>query len=277
GRRYNDDDVERLQLLKQLTSRGLAIRVAVEMSDEELVKKLRELGQPFVAAAEDATVRVALLHPQLEVRLKAVNFDWNIVACAETMDALSCEGGCDVLICDLDLLGERPNVALERLGKRVGANDAVVLYHFGRASVLRTLSSVGVRLLQEPIELGDLHERVEQQVRVTKANQRALAESRNESNPVPRFSAKQLARLRTIQSSVDCECPNHLASLLTSLSAFERYSKGCVNSSPEDALLHRRLYEGTGAVRQFMEQLLEQVLAEDGISLESLSFEEPGK
>jgi hypothetical protein len=87
--------------------------------------------------------------------------------------------------------------------------------------------------------------------------------------PVParRFRDEQLARLRELRSAVDCECPNHLAGLIASLVAFERYSAGCESRTPEDAALHALLHRGTAEARAAMEDLLVRVCRQDGIAL----------
>jgi hypothetical protein len=46
-----------------------------------------------------------------------------------------------------------------------------------------------------------------------------------------------LARLATISSTVQCECPRHPVKLLTSLAAFEQYSTMCESRSIKDVAL----------------------------------------
>lgn len=70
------------------------------------------------------------------------------------------------------------------------------------------------------------------------------------------FSRAQLGRLQEIQSAVRCECPSHLSELVTSLSAFEEYSRGCENRDNEDAKLHAHLYKQTSRARRLLEEAL---------------------
>lgn len=70
------------------------------------------------------------------------------------------------------------------------------------------------------------------------------------------FSRAQLGRLQEIQSAVRCECPSHLSELVTSLAAFEEYSRGCENRDAEDAKLHAHLYKQTSRARRLMEEAL---------------------
>ena len=86
------------------------------------------------------------------------------------------------------------------------------------------------------------------------------------TDPV-RFSAEQLGRLQEIASSVDCECPNHLATLVTSLQGFEAYSAKCENKGEKDAAIHAMLHRETRRARVLMEDALSQLLVHEGIVL----------
>lgn len=70
------------------------------------------------------------------------------------------------------------------------------------------------------------------------------------------FSQAQLGRLQEISSSVRCECPNHMAELVSSLAAFEEYSKRCENRDDADAAMHAKLYRETSRARRLMEEAL---------------------
>ena len=67
-------------------------------------------------------------------------------------------------------------------------------------------------------------------------------------------------KLRAIRSAVDCECPHHLAQIVETLIAFERYSATCENQSDKDQAIHRTLRLGTGWARMQMESLLAEIL-----------------
>ena len=81
------------------------------------------------------------------------------------------------------------------------------------------------------------------------------------------FDDAQLVRLREIASSVQCECPNHLATIVESLVAFESYSRRCESVDAEDADLHGRLARGTGRARAVVEALLVDLMEYDDLSL----------
>ena len=64
-------------------------------------------------------------------------------------------------------------------------------------------------------------------------------------------------------STVECECPNHLAMLVASLRSFEEYSRQCATDDPADARLHQYLEVGTGRARALMEELLWELCEQD--------------
>jgi hypothetical protein len=87
-------------------------------------------------------------------------------------------------------------------------------------------------------------------------------------NVVPRrYTAEQLGRLMEIVSAVKCECPNHVAKIVTGLDQFEDYERSCLNGSEKDREVHETLYRLTVQARQVMEQALALVIEADGLTL----------
>jgi hypothetical protein len=87
------------------------------------------------------------------------------------------------------------------------------------------------------------------------------------ANPPRIFSDGDLGRLREVESAVDCECPNHMAQILSGLLAFEEYSRDCESRDARDAELHIHLYRETGRARAIMERALLHLCQEEGIEL----------
>jgi hypothetical protein len=86
-----------------------------------------------------------------------------------------------------------------------------------------------------------------------------------ETLPPRRYTPDQLARIAAIESTVDCECPRHLADLVHGLSDFEAYSQECESRSEEDAALHAYLHGVSARARALMEEALARVLAAEGL------------
>ena len=67
-------------------------------------------------------------------------------------------------------------------------------------------------------------------------------------------------------ATVACECPRHLAQLISSLARFEAYSAECESRGQEDAALHSYLYTATSQARSAMENALARVVEMEGLS-----------
>ena len=90
----------------------------------------------------------------------------------------------------------------------------------------------------------------------------------DETIPPVRYTTEALGILQEISTSVDCECPHHLAGIVLGLQAFERYSRDCESEETEDAQMHRQLYEETAKARARMERVLERLCEYEGIVVE---------
>jgi len=73
--------------------------------------------------------------------------------------------------------------------------------------------------------------------------------------------------LAVVSSTVQCECPRHLAELLQAIQAFERYSGECGSRNAADAALHVRLQTRAGHARALLEDALLEVALAEGLPL----------
>jgi hypothetical protein len=83
----------------------------------------------------------------------------------------------------------------------------------------------------------------------------------------PRYTVEQLGRLQEMRSVIQCECPNHVATLVQSLLAFEAYARNCENRNAADAAVHRMLHDKTMAARTVMEEALAELIAFEKIAV----------
>jgi len=274
GRLYSEDDVERLQLLKALVQRRDAIGRIADLSNEALLARLRKSTGPREPSGH-APLRVALLHGTLGTAFREHGPEfghWEIVVDANGpdafLDAVAEAHRVDVFIAELSRLGPRPEDIFERCVEAVDDAIPFVAYHFAPREVLESLGEAGARLLRAPVALSTLKRLVLEET--SSRGEKLLWDSDVRSEPEPRspaFDERQLLRLRSIESAVECECPHHLAHIIETLVAFERYSATCESRSPEDATLHRALRRGTGTAREKMEALLADVLEHEGITI----------
>ncbi|HZH15432.1 MAG TPA: hypothetical protein VE057_13860 [Archangium sp.] len=201
----------------------------------------------------------------------------------------------DVLALDfLELNGVQTGV-VPTLLEGCGARHAIVTYRFARRGVLQQYPAGKVRLLQGPISLSLLRAHVHlavlddmlQPQPAKAAAPVAQVPTASASTPAlhlgapgavstvtvpatpkaPLYSPEQLGVLLEVSSAVQCECPNHLSQIVSSLQAFEEYSKHCENRNEADRQVHALLYRYTAAARAVMEEALTALVKHENIKL----------
>jgi hypothetical protein len=195
-----------------------------------------------------------------------------VVASADTVEKLRQQlrgQAIDVLVQEFPTLYGEAAREVARSIRALDTLGAVVVYGFAARAALDSLRQSGVALLRAPIDLAELPQvtlALVHQRRGTKGGRRedALASA---DIPAPRFSPEVVARVAQSMPAMRCECPHHLADIIASLLAFERYSLECENRNPEDATLHHFLAATTGRARWAFEEALERVAQAEGIDL----------
>ena len=298
-RRYDDEAIGRLQLLKALVDSNVSIGSIANLPDEQLrgrLAKLADRGRKRPASApppslETVRFRLALLAPALERQLRA-----NAVAIPELELTVASESeasllqaaqqdACEVLVLQLDAIVDRPVELVRSCRSLPGPPVVIVLYQFERRAALARLAQAGAHLVQTPVRLEQLRRLILdllmiESVRAHRPDRPEAAAlpaasvsgifrqgSDARGTPVRRFDDEQLARLVEVSTGIDCECPNHLSSLVSALVAFEHYSRTCESRDEADAKLHRMLAEGTAQARAQLESLLALLCEQEGIKL----------
>jgi len=280
-RLYGDADIARLRLLRALTECGDPIGRIAGLDDAKLRTRLVRLRGEANAATRPvvrgrplrlATVGATLAPSRPASRTARSGIE--TVLATGTLDAALDRLGAaapDVLVAHLSVLGPDPVGGARRLRERCDARLTVVVYEFARDTDLAALSAEGVHLARGPLRRAQLERLLLDWISVEREPAHEVPSAAGSDpalEPPPRiFDDAQVARLREIASSVDCECPNHLATLIESLTAFERYASQCAARSPADAQLHGGLRLGTGHARHRMEVLLRALCEADGIEL----------
>ncbi len=282
GRRvYSAADVEKLGLLKSLTAQGVSISRIASDSVEALRHRAESMGD-LAARQAPSSVRVAVLGDFLPGKLIA--HDRPI----EPIQLVVSDGNTDRFTADLkreeiDVVVYEAAIldaeTLERMQKFLslsGAGTGVLVYTFGRSRDISLASSSNLVVLRAPVGVDELRAGILRAVSPgpSVVNRPQPAKS---VSPAPvseaggaiaprRFNQQQLANLSVAQSAVECECPQHLAQLVTDLSAFEIYSAKCANRDDDDAALHRYLHQTTAEARTLIEAALLRVAEAEGLS-----------
>jgi hypothetical protein len=199
----------------------------------------------------------------------------DLTALAESLK----EGASDLLIIESETLFPEDVAAIREAIEQQRIRRAIVVYRFARDNVVKPLDIRKITALRAPVDASEIQlaciADVQLALRSGEKNRDADAEAKDQkferpdtgNIPERAFSDDQLIRISDISSVVKCECPQHLASLLASLSAFESYSEQCEDRSPGDAKLHAYLHETTADCRSRMEAALSKVLVEEGIEV----------
>ncbi len=280
GRRfYGAREVARLQLLKALVDCGEAIGSVAMLGDEALRERLSGLAGLAASSGRTdahAPLALALLAPGLESQLGAsaaalgrLRVTHSCRERSEFVQRLTAQPS-DVIVAELRSLGAEPLRALEEIQRAAAAALVVLIYDFATGSELARLSRGGAHLVRGPVRLAQLRQTIEDLLVIDAAGRRsAPARPAPEAalTPIPKrlFDDAQLASLLEITGAIHCECPSHLASLVSNLVAFERYSRDCEDRDDEDAALHRRLASSSSRIRAELEELLSSVCRHEGI------------
>ncbi len=278
-RRYTAADVEKLSLLKRLTDHGVAISQIAGCNIDELRRQAADID---AIAGHDLPerIRVAVVGELLPEQLHAATPDLAPVeiVLAETDEErfladLDCVTA-DVIVMETGSLDQNTFERIDRYAASGRTERIVLAYNFGRSRDAASLVNRGVVLLRTPVLADELRTAVIRAVTekpgVPRSKPQRVATKGPwiyEGEAAPRqFSQRQIANLMTASSSIDCECPKHLAELVSDLSAFEVYSANCASRNEEDAALHRYLHRTTAEARSLVEAALKRVADAEGIS-----------
>ena len=175
---------------------------------------------------------------------------------------------------------ETVNIIKEKT-RAVGASMAIVIYHYTQQTARGMMARARLLTpLRAPITNEDLKYVCEADLAMATIRNSSLemmefsddetSTEALESSQIParKYDDSVLNRLAKISTSIDCECPHHMAALLKSLNAFEEYCKMCESRNEEDIVLHSLLHTKTAQARSIMENALTVLADVENIDLE---------
>jgi DNA-binding transcriptional MerR regulator len=278
-RLYSAEQVRRLGLLKRVVDQGHAIGTVAQLGMEELTA-LAGSGHHAAMAADRRALRVAVAGTALAQRLGAIHTSplLEIVASSAQLDAAAetlAGVKADVLLIEASEMtaDALPQVIAARRAMQVLA--VVVLYRFCDSATVRRLREHDCLVARVPSDAAEiallcstaLNGAARQPVQV-KTRIPAPAHPAPATPAEPRrLDDQALAALAAASTTINCECPRHLADILMMLGSFERYSMQCANRNASDAALHEDLGRSAGHARMLMEQALIRLAHAEGLSL----------
>ena len=261
-RRYSPDDLTKLRSLATLVHQGHAISELASLSAHDLMEMV-EIN-PVVESAKN--VRVSVSGAGLAAMIAAErtvfpsSYDFLVVSGHPEMS-----GETDVLVIECASLSDALHNRLTRL------SQVVVVYNFSSSRVLQQFEDSGMTCLKAPTTAAQLLPYLPSKATSDRPNA-ALPPP-----PLPRFSDASIAAIANASTTIECECPLHIAQLLTSISAFERYSAECETQQPDDRELHAFLRQIAGRARAQFEVALARVAVAEGYLLNEFDGSiEPG-
>lgn len=281
GRLYTREDVQRLALIKSLTQAGAPLSEVARSSLTELEKIGGNLLASHAAPAAETpaeSLRLAVVGDALPVILgsrrgEVASLEFRALATSldEARRQLAGEP-VDLLVQELPSVHDDTARALLKSMSSVGAHRAICIYGFASRSALDTLRGAGIGLMRAPVDPNELEHMARGllyrgQGAYAGGTVGTLPDRSESAVPPPRFSPEAVARAALSTPAMRCECPHHLADIISSLLAFERYSVECENRNSEDAELHRYLALTAGHSRASFEEALARVAAAEGIDM----------
>ena len=276
-RLYSFEDVARLTLLRSLTERGHSIGNIANLSLPQLQEQLAGDERSSVPVSETArpAKRGRLLVVAQGAGENLLNDPVLDVDVVGQFEGLPMFGGekklpaTDLLFIEAETLHPETVSAVREGVRRTAAARTILLYRFSSSKTATALAKAipGLTLLPAPVDNAQLRREVLLQLGSLFPSEESVPSSPDQI-PERLYSSDQLMKFTRIGTAVDCECPQHLAGLLQSLSAFEKYSRECEDRSPQDALLHAFLHRSTASARRAMEEALQHLFRIEGIVVE---------
>ena len=277
-RLYSAEDVTRLGLLRSLTERGHSIRNIANLELPLLQEQLAEDEQAGPTISSDPVASshrgrlllvgkaaAAVLSNDEVLEPKIVGHFSGITALIQKEPSPLT----DLLFIEAETLHPETVASVREVVSRTKAASTILLYRFSSSKTAMALARAipGLKLLSAPMESGQIRREVLLQLG-------SLFPTAEVTPVVPEeipervYTTDQLLKFARVSTSVDCECPQHLAGLLQGLTAFEKYSRECEDRNPQDAALHSFLHKATANVRRKMEEALQHLAKVEGIELD---------
>lgn len=270
----SSEDLRRLKTLKTLIDLGDSIGRIAKLGDAELERRLGELR-----ASSDSNfsneipslvdLEAAFVSPPSSARLSsAVPLFWNthsFESVSQLAERCKTDNSLSIALIEFQTRNPREKDDILSFVEENPEISVVVVFDFMHRAHLQDLANANVHMLRWPIN-SIMFERYLYSMLPHVSRNRIQNTSAVET-PAQLLDERQLEILCNTVPTLACECPRHVSSLVSSLCAFEEYSKQCVSISPQDKELHDYLFRETARARHIMELALIRLCREDGVEI----------
>ena len=265
-RKYSQQDVERLILIRRLVDSGQAVSNVANLSLGELQARLQALApKPDMSGTLPQTALAVLSEGGgLAATLTKLGIP-SVAAVGSLADAESwlAAHSADLVAVELPTLLRTDLATLNQLRRLAAQSSLIVVYRFAPVRMLEQLQTLGIRAIRAPLQTEDLQPRLP----AAPAASTGHSTSPHLDYRQRQYTPEQLLEMSNMATQVQCECPRHLADLVRELSAFEDYSLGCETESAADAEMHREVYDVVARARALVEDALAIVAREENLAL----------
>ena len=277
-RLYQAHDVSKALRLKQLTQAGHAISAMAPL-DLDALQRIGHLPHmaPNPSVAADPPISVAVIglnlanrlaSPQLTLSMRPHRIAIDHV-CADLDSASQAEWLTppQALLIQVNALHAEVHTAIAALVQKYPFAQTIVFYNFAPEAVVQAMKFSGLRVRREPFSDSELAELL-QSVLCTAPAHAPTLEAKEPVVAERKYTQATLTHVAGLSTSVACECPRHVAELISQLASFEDYSHECLNKTADDAHLHTFLHHLAGQARAMFETALEKIARHEGIDLQ---------
>lgn len=270
GRLYTREQIERLALLKAAVDAGHAIGTVAPLDDQQIRQRIAETVEAGDARVDVRGAQsVMVCGSLLPARLAAAWGDRDDLVISQRfvdVEAAALEGRrTDVLIAEVATMPAGFPASLRRLIDAVQPRLSIVVFGFATREALRHLDAARVVAVASPADPAHLA-RLSRLTTVTPVPATMSVPQALLRKAAPRqYDDAFLSSLSARNAGMRCECPHHIADLLSKLNAFAQYSLECEQNIPEDAALHVLLNSAANLCRETLEIALQKVLEHERI------------
>jgi DNA-binding transcriptional MerR regulator len=275
GRVYSSEDIARLTLMKKLVDAGDAIGSIASLTQAELEARLLESSQASISIDHGGPVRVVVVGESQPTKMQSAEAELGsleLVAAYPSINAFEQEKtsqDADVIIIEQPSLQAETAIRIADWMTKLNAVHAIVIYRFASEETLNRLPQGKTTAMRAPVEPRTLQQYC---VALSARRQEPPSEAADITKlispaPARRYDDETLARLAGMSPVINCECPKHLAELISSLAAFEQYSNECESRNTSDAELHAYLSNTTSHARHMIENALAIVIEAENLDI----------
>lgn len=276
GRLYGSGDISRLKIIKMLIDNGDSISNVATLSLEELQTRVAEETHDDLILSHDEPIRIAIIGGTLPTKFSSTpnrSDDIEIVVSYEHMSSIDNKAetpNVDILVFDKSPLQEEHIQEILDLMNRFNASHTLIVYRFATQDTLNRLPKSKCSSLRAPVDVSTIKDHCRS---LFARNNAAMSlfksnlDSETTMVPARRYNDEALIKIAEISPVIKCECPHHLAELVFSLTAFEKYSSECESQNMEDAELHAYLGHATAKARHIIENALDKVIEIENIQI----------